>query len=96
MMRIGIDIDGVLTNVEQFSIDYFSKYCFENNIEYNIGESHYNISETFGVSSKQEDDFWDKYLEFYAVNEKARPFASEVIKKLKKDEIGRASCRERV
>ncbi len=85
MMRIGIDIDGVLTNVEQFSIDYFSKYCFENNIEYNIGESHYNISETFGVSSKQEDDFWDKYLEFYAVNEKARPFASEVIKKLKKD-----------
>ena len=42
MMRIGIDIDGVLTNVEQFSIDYFSKYCFENNIEYNIGESHYN------------------------------------------------------
>ena len=85
MMRIGIDIDGVLTNVEQFSIDYFSKYCFENNIEYNIGESHYNISKTFGVSSKQEDDFWDKYLEFYAVNEKARPFASEVIKKLKKD-----------
>ncbi len=38
-MKIGIDIDGVLTNVEQFSIDYFSKYCFENNIEYNISHA---------------------------------------------------------
>lgn len=85
MMRIGIDIDGVLTNVEQFSIDYFSKYCFENNIEYNIGKSDYTISKTFGISSEQEDAFWDQYLEFYAINEKARPFASEVIKKLRGD-----------
>lgn len=84
-MRIGIDIDGVLTNVEQFSIDYLSKYCFEKNIEYTIGKSNYHISETFGITSEQEDGFWDKYLEFYAVNEKARPFASEVIKKLKED-----------
>ncbi len=84
-MRIGVDIDGVLTNVEQFSIDYLSKYCFENNIEYNIGRSSYDISETFGISSEKEDAFWNKYLEFYAINEKARPFASEVIKKLKKD-----------
>lgn len=84
-MRIGIDIDGVLTNIEQFSIDYLSKYCFENYIEYSIGESNYNISETFSISPKQEDAFWDKYLIFYAINEKARPFASEVIKKLKAD-----------
>lgn len=88
-MRIGIDIDGVLTNIEQFSIDYLSKYCFENNIEYNINynirENNYNISENFGISSKQGDDFWDNYLEFYARNEKARPFSSEVIKMLKKE-----------
>lgn len=84
-MKIGIDIDGVLTNLEQFSIDYLSKYCFENNIEYHIGKSQYNMSKSFGISVKQENDFWNKYLEFYAKNEKARPFASEVIKKLKKD-----------
>lgn len=84
-MKIGIDIDGVLTNLEQFSIDYLSKYCFENNIEYHIGKSQYNMSKSFGISVKQEDDFWNKYLEFYAKNEKARPFASEVIKQLKKD-----------
>ncbi|MCX4248671.1 MAG: hypothetical protein OSJ65_02775 [Bacilli bacterium] len=28
-MRIGIDIDGVLTNVEEFEIDYGSKYLYE-------------------------------------------------------------------
>lgn len=84
-MRIGIDIDGVLTNLEQFYMDYFSKYCFENNIEYNIGKNNYNISKTFGVTPKQEKGFWDKYLEFYAINEKARPFASEMIKKLRED-----------
>ena len=49
-MKIGIDIDGVLTNVEQFSIDYLSKYCFENNIEYKVGQSSYNISETFDMN----------------------------------------------
>lgn len=50
-----------------------------------MGKSDYNISKTFGIIPKQENDFWDKYLEFYAIHEKARPLASEVIKSLKED-----------
>ena len=84
-MRIGIDIDGVLTNIEQFLIDYLSKYCVENNIKFNIGISNYQVSKSFNITSEQEDDFWNKYIENYATNEKARPFAAEVIKKLKED-----------
>lgn len=84
-MRIGIDIDGVLTNVGQFSIDYLSKYCVENNIEFDIGDSYYKIAKTFNISNIDESKFWDKYLDFYPKYEKARPFASEVIKKLKDD-----------
>jgi len=84
-MRIGIDIDGVLTNVEEFSVDYFSKYLIENNIKYNVGESDYCISETFNVDKKIGDEFWDEYIDFYAKNVKPRTFASEVIKKLKQD-----------
>lgn len=84
-MRIGIDIDGVLTNVEQFSMDYFSKYCVENNIKYQIGDSNYYIAKTFGVPLSVENKFWEEYLEFYAIHEKARPFAAEVIKKLKEE-----------
>lgn len=84
-MRIGIDIDGVLTNIEQFIIDYITKYCVENDIEYNIVESDYEYYKTFNISKDQEDDFWNEYLEYYSINEKARPFASEIIKKLKED-----------
>lgn len=84
-MRIGIDIDGVLTNIEQFVIDYISKYCVENNIKYNISNSQYDYYKTFNISEEQEMDFWNQSLESYAINEKARPFAAEVIEKLKQD-----------
>ena len=84
-MRIAIDIDGVLTNVEQFVLDYMSKFCVENGIDYHVGKSTYGGNETFGLNKEQGDAFWDKYLIYYAENEKARPFASEVIKKFKED-----------
>ena len=84
-MRIGIDIDGVLTNIEQYLIDYLSKYCIEKNIKFNIGISNYKVSKSFNITNEQEDDFWNEYLEYYAVNEKARPFASEIINKLRED-----------
>lgn len=84
-MRIGIDIDGVLTNMEQFLIDHLSKYCVENNIKFNIGISSYQVSNSFNITNEQEDDFWNEYLENYATNEKARPFAAEIIKRLKED-----------
>ena len=84
-MRIGIDIDGVLTDIEQFVIDYISKYCVENKIEYKIGDSYYDYCKTFSIRKETEMDFWKQYLEYYAIHEKARPFASEIIKKLKSD-----------
>lgn len=84
-MRIGIDIDGVLTDIERFVINYMPKYCIENNIEYRIGESSYNVHETFNISKEQGNNFWDAYIEDYAKNEKARTFAPEVIEKLKED-----------
>lgn len=84
-MRIGIDIDGVMTNIEQFVIDYISKYCVENNIEYSIGNSSYEFGKTFNISEEVEMDFWYKHLENYAINERPRAFVAEVIEKLKKD-----------
>lgn len=84
-MRIGIDIDGVLTDIERFAADYMTKYCIENNIEYKIGKSSYNVYETFNISREQGNDFWDTYIEDYAKNEKARAFVPEVIEKLKQE-----------
>lgn len=84
-MRIGIDIDGVLTNIEQYVIDYFTKYCVENNIEYEVGRSNYEFYKSFNISKEIENKFWKTYMQDYATKEKARPFASEIIKKLKEE-----------
>ena len=88
-MRIGIDIDGVLTDVERFTIDYLSKYCVENNIHYQIDieKSCYDAYKIFDITEEQEDNFWKEYIAYYATKEKARPFASEIIKKLKEEGI---------
>ena len=84
-MKIGIDIDGVLTNIEQYVIDTFTKYCVENNIEYEVGQSNYEFYKSFNISKEIENKFWKNYMQDYATKEKARPFASEIIKKLKED-----------
>ncbi len=81
-MRIGVDIDGVLTRREQFQFDYGAKYCFDNNIKYDINASEYNTNGIFNLNDKQYEDFWNKYLEFYAVNEKAIRFSKDIITKL--------------
>lgn len=82
-MRIGIDIDGVLTDVEKFSVDYFSKYLIEKGVDYKIGQSNYVVAKAFGVDDSYENAFWKEYLDFYAKEEPPRKFAAEVIKKLK-------------
>ena len=35
-MNIGIDIDGVLTDIARFAADYGIKFCYENNLDYKI------------------------------------------------------------
>lgn len=32
-MRIGIDIDGILTNDDNNILDFTSKYCYEHNLK---------------------------------------------------------------
>ena len=82
-MIIGIDIDGVLTNLERFQLDYGSKYYFENFSKKISDPDKYKIKDIYNINIEKDDMFWEKYLEFYAKNEPARPFAGKVIKKLK-------------
>ena len=84
-MRIGIDIDGVLTNIEQFIVDYGTKYCVENNLPINIKAGEYDEFKTFNWSEEQGIKFWNKYIVYYATKYPAREFAAEVIQKLKEE-----------
>lgn len=82
-MKIGIDIDGVLTDIEQFQLDYGSEFYYKNYKKEVVNYKAYETIEMFKGSREQDDLFWEKYFEFYSTNTRPREFASEVIRKLK-------------
>lgn len=84
-MNIGIDIDGVLTDIEEWQLDYGSKYFYENGKKEIVNPKGYEVYEIFNTNISLDDAFWTKYLEEYARYCEPRRFASEVIKKLKED-----------
>lgn len=84
-MRIGIDIDGVLTDIERFVADYGSKFCIENGLELKMIPGHYDESKSFNWTEEQDIKFWNEYLVYYATKYPTREFASDVINKLKEE-----------
>lgn len=83
-MRIGIDIDGVLTNEEEFEIDYGSKYFYESGIFENIIKNIDFTKENYNIDEDTSNCFWSNAIYDY-IKVKPRNFASEIIKKLKGD-----------
>lgn len=83
-MNIGIDIDGVLTNDDDYILDFTSKYCYEHNL---TGFNNANLYEyrKFNWDENIINDYRKEYFLNYVKNEPARKFASEVIKKLRED-----------
>lgn len=84
-MNIGIDIDGVLTDLERATIDFGTKMCIEENWPITMDLSKYWEVEAFGWTSEQADKFWNKYLVEYVTQSPARRFAKEIISKLRKE-----------
>lgn len=80
---IGIDIDGVVNDLTLFHITYGTKYCFENNISYNIFNNFLDSTEIFRWSTDTDNLFWNKYyLKLLLASNFVRPFVSEVTKQL--------------
>lgn len=84
-MRIGIDIDGVLTDIERFLVDYGTKFNMDNNLPINIMEGEYSEEKAFNWKNEQAIKFWNEYLVYYATKYPIRYFASEIISKLKEE-----------
>lgn len=82
-MKIGIDIDGVLTDEHGYIINNGTKFFKQNNIPFIIKNDVYDSKEIFGVSQEQYDNFWKENIIEYSKNITIRPFASEIINKLK-------------
>ena len=84
-MKIGIDIDGVLVDLERYVIDYGTKMCVEKQLPINLKLNEYWEVKKFSWTDEQEEEFWNKYLENYVLKTRPREFAKEVIDKLRKE-----------
>ncbi len=54
---IGIDIDGVLTDIEQWQLDVGGKFFSEFNKSV-VDKDGYEITEIFNVSKELDSEFW--------------------------------------
>lgn len=80
-MNIGIDIDGVLTELTLYMDREGEKY-FGKPVE---DSSALNIGKRFGFSENREDEFWDDKYYDYIINCDFKPGAKETIAKLRED-----------
>lgn len=83
-MKIGIDIDGVLTNIEQWQLDDASKYYYEKYKKQIINPKAYNTEKMFNMPGK-DDEWWFETIEEY-LQQAPRLYAAEIIKKLKQEQ----------
>lgn len=81
-MKIGIDIDGVLTDFEKWQLDVGSKFFLKYNKNVVVPDG-YDSGVVFNATKEMDSEFWSNYLYDYAQNEPARKFSSEVIDKLR-------------
>ena len=84
-MRIGVDVDGVLTDIERYLWDYGAKYSYECKLETSIDHTEYNTLDMFGWGKEIDTNFWKKIFEHYCTKGLVRPFAAEVLEKLKQE-----------
>jgi len=82
-MNIGIDIDGVLTDVRKFTIEEGLKYCEENKKGRLINPDAYSSEDVFDWDAETDLDFWKKNIFKYAETNPAIDGVSNNIKKLK-------------
>lgn len=81
-MRIGIDVDGVLTQLDKYQIEKGKKYFGENTV---IDTEKYDIKDIFNCSKQDREKFWTKYIWEYCLKSPVSPHAAEIIRKWKNE-----------
>lgn len=66
-MKIGLDVDGVLTNMQEYQLKYGKKYFLKKNPNLEINENGYDICDIFHCSKEEREKFWTKYIWKYCL-----------------------------
>lgn len=83
-MNIGIDVDGVLTDMEGYQFKYGKKY-FEEQLGMQIkNPKGYDIEEIYGCTYKQREEFWRKHIWRYCLSEPMTEGAADTAANLRR------------
>ena len=82
-MKIGIDVDGVLTDVGSFLFETGCKYFWEKYNKTIVNPEAYDLTDMFGCTQDEEENIWDDVMCSYII-ERPRNQASKVINDLRK------------
>lgn len=74
-MKIGLDLDGVVINLEEFQFKYGMKYFKKAT---NIDENGYDIEDIFHCTHKEREKFWIKYIWKYCKEPLVDEFVAQI------------------
>lgn len=84
--NLGVDIDGVITNLQDYVFEYGAKFAYEKGYDLKgMVKYSYDSAGIFNWNEEVDDDFWYSILEQYSREERPRILASEVMHKIKED-----------
>jgi len=83
-MNIGIDIDGVLTDIQSYNMKHAPAFFLKKFGKEVKDAGKYDIRDIFDCSQEELIAYWKKYLLRYAVTEPAYKNAKKVIRKFRK------------
>lgn len=82
-MNIGFDIDGVLTNIEDFQLKYGARHFRKKYNRSVVNRESYGIKEIFYCSDRMETHFWIKHMLKYVFSVPPRAGAVQTIQQLR-------------
>lgn len=83
VMKIGIDIDGVLNYRQEFVMACGAKFCVETGKGALVNPKSHHLSEMYGWDKATRDEFWYQYGKYQMIEWSAVIYAAEVIRKLR-------------
>ena len=80
-MKIGIDIDGVLTDIHGFHRRYAPGYFMRKYQRSTVDDSLYDVQDMFGCPPKEYRAYWKKHWIRYVITEPARKDAERIVRR---------------
>jgi len=84
-MNIGIDVDGVLTDIQGFNQRHAPGFFRKKFNREAVDANPYDIRDIFACPDDEYKAYWKRFLFVYAIFESARKGARETVRALKKD-----------